>query len=59
MNEDFAALLQSSSAGSKVVGNGGLLGLPTARVSAMATKRRRERLWGSSPYLYDAKRSTS
>jgi hypothetical protein len=44
MNEDFMALLLSSSAGSEVVGNGGLLRLPTARVS-MHSRRRRKK-WG-------------
>jgi hypothetical protein len=49
MNEDIAALLLSSSAGSRMVEKGGAVGWPVARVSVMATKRRRTRLWGFLP----------
>jgi hypothetical protein len=45
MTEGVEALLLSSMAGSVVVRSGGLLRLPAARVSVMATKRRRTSLW--------------
>ena len=46
MIEDVEALLLSSTAALGVVGNGGLVRLPTARVSVLATKGRRKRLLG-------------